>query len=59
MLVLLSVDCLQVAFLGVPLLQVELLLQLQVADVGVHLYDVVPEGLLLVVGLLDLADCQV
>ena len=59
MLTLLVVNRLKVAILRSPLLHIELLLELKVHDVRVHLDHVVPELLLLAVGLLDLADGHV
>lgn len=58
-LVFLPVYCFQVALLRVPLLQIELPLELHVIDANVHLDDVIPEEFFLVEGLLDFSDGEV
>lgn len=57
--ILLSVDCLKVAFFCVSFLDVEFLLELEIVDLGVHFDDVVPEDFFLVEGLLYFADGQI
>jgi hypothetical protein len=58
-LILLVVSGLEIALFCVALLQVELLLELDVSNVRVHLYHVIPKLLLLVESLLDLPHSHV
>jgi hypothetical protein len=59
MFILLMINGLEVAVLSISFLQVKLLLEFNVSNVGIHFDDVVPKLLLLVVGLLDLANCDI
>lgn len=52
---LLPIDGLLKPFLGRPLLQIKLFLELNIAYICIHLDHIFPKDLLLVIGLLDFA----